>query len=91
MAHTKHGELDADLPIVLATVLRDHTSILSGVFPGHRFECDATGREGNSVCIGSYQEREKQKRQRKLDSKEKMKVAPRVHHPPLKGRKYLEP
>lgn len=55
-AHTEHGELDVDLPIVLATVLRDHTCVLSGVFPGHRIECDATGREGNTACIGSYQE-----------------------------------
>ena len=54
--HTEHGEVDVDLPIVLATVLRDHTRILSGVFPGHRIECDAIGREGNTACIGSYQE-----------------------------------
>lgn len=43
MAPTKHSEADADLPIVLAAVLRDHTSILSRVFPGHRTERDAIG------------------------------------------------
>lgn len=56
MAHTKHSEVDVDFPIVLATVLRDHTSIRSSVFPGHRIECDAIGREGNTTCIGSYKE-----------------------------------
>lgn len=43
MARTKHSEVDADLPVVLATFLGDHASILSIVLPGHRTERDATG------------------------------------------------
>jgi hypothetical protein len=58
VVHTKYDELDGDLPIVVATFFRDHTSIHPSVFPGHRIEGDATWREGNSVLIGSYQAKE---------------------------------
>ena len=57
MAHTKHNELDGDLPIGVATFIRDHTSIHPRVLTGHGVESDATVREGNSVLIGSWQER----------------------------------
>lgn len=56
-AHTKHSELDADLPVRVAAFVRHHASVRPRVFPGHRMESDATVREGDSVCIGGYQER----------------------------------
>lgn len=57
MARTKHNEVNSDFPVGVAAFVRDHTSIRPCVFPGHRMEGDATSREGNSVLIGSYQER----------------------------------
>lgn len=68
MAHTKHDELDLDLPIVVATFLRDHTSICPGVLPCHGLEGDTTWQEGHSVLIGSYHKRRQGRGQSELES-----------------------
>lgn len=54
VARTQHDELHADLPVVVAAVIRDHTGVHAGVSPGHRVEGDAGIREGDAVLVGGY-------------------------------------